>query len=146
MPYRIPRPDLLLYLAPIFISIYNLNLKKEKDFKACISSNNAATVLLALGICDPDSKAYSVWVKILWKAYRQTPLWVALENSHEAVAQLLLDKGANLELLLDKGADLEAKDKYGWTPLGQAVASGHEAVARLLLDKGADLEAKGQSG
>ncbi|KAH8890019.1 hypothetical protein GQ53DRAFT_626756, partial [Thozetella sp. PMI_491] len=51
--------------------------------------------------------------------YGWTPLWRAAANGREAVARLLLDKGA----------DLEAKDnQYGRTPLGSAATSGHEAV------------------
>ena len=51
-----------------------------------------------------------------------TPLWRAAERGHEAVVQLLLDKGATVE----------AKDSDDQTPLRQAAASGHEAVVRLL--------------
>ena len=99
--------------------------------------------------------------------YGRAPLSWAAANGHEAVAKLLLEKGAELEakddvygrtplswaaangheavakLLLEKGAELEAKDDVlGRTPLSRAAASGHEAVAKLLLEKGAELEAK----
>ncbi|HTY48262.1 MAG TPA: ankyrin repeat domain-containing protein, partial [Steroidobacteraceae bacterium] len=49
-------------------------------------------------------------------------------SGHEAVAKLLLEKGA----------ELETKDVYGRTPLLYAAKSGHEAVAKLLLEKGAN--------
>jgi Ankyrin repeats (3 copies)/Ankyrin repeat len=66
-------------------------------------------------------------------SYGRTPLSYAAEKGHEAV----------VELLVEKGAELEAKDKdYGRTPLSWAAEKGHEAVVKLLLDKGAELEAK----
>ncbi|KAH7268708.1 hypothetical protein B0J15DRAFT_510518 [Fusarium solani] len=83
---------------------------------------------------------------------------------HEAVVQLLLDRGALIEaadkvgrtplwraaanereavvrLLLDRGAHIEAADKWGLTPLWYAVERRHEAIVRLLLDRGAHIEA-----
>ena len=94
--------------------------------------------------------------------------WVC-EIGQEAVAKLLLDKGAAIEakdkdggtplyiasrygheavakLLLDNGATIEAKDKDGGTPLYIASRNGHEAVTKLLLDNGAAIEAKNQDG
>ncbi|KAL8365190.1 hypothetical protein RB595_004139 [Gaeumannomyces hyphopodioides] len=65
-----------------------------------------------------------------------TPLQWAAENGHEAVARLLLDRGA----------DKDAKDGRGWTPLQRAAENGHEAVARLLVQAGADKNAKGGDG
>jgi ankyrin repeat protein len=57
---------------------------------------------------------------------------LAVENGHEAV----------VKLLLDKNADLESKDEYGQTALSWAVANDREAVVKLLLDKNADIESK----
>jgi hypothetical protein len=49
---------------------------------------------------------------------------------------------AVVQLLLEKGADVESKDDGGRTPLWWAAANGHEAVVKLLLEKGADVESK----
>ncbi|KAI9679647.1 MAG: hypothetical protein M1829_001609 [Trizodia sp. TS-e1964] len=90
-------------------------------------------------------------------------IWAA-RGGHEAIVQLLLDKGANTEandiyggtalicaarggheaivqLLLDKGANTEAKDDRKATALIRAARGGHEAIVQLLLDKGANTEA-----
>ncbi|KAK7178576.1 Ankyrin repeat domain-containing protein 50-like protein 1 [Paraphaeosphaeria sporulosa] len=141
--------------------------------EACISNDDAALARYALKISDPDLKAYSVWSQIYWESEifgnprYSTVLVVASYFGHDAVAKLVLDKGADLEskddkygrtplswaaehgreavvkLLLDKGAELESRDdNYGRTPLSWAAENGHEAVVRLLLDKGTDLESK----
>jgi ankyrin repeat protein len=53
-------------------------------------------------------------------------LWAA-DGGYEAVVQLLLEKGV----------DLESKDiEYGQTPLLWAAEGRHEAVVKLLLEKG----------
>jgi hypothetical protein len=46
----------------------------------------------------------------------------AVQSGHEAVVQLLLEKGANVE----------AKSNNGWMALHEAANEGHEAVVKLL--------------
>ncbi|KAE8139795.1 hypothetical protein BDV38DRAFT_291075 [Aspergillus pseudotamarii] len=58
----------------------------------------------------------------------QTPLFYAVERSHEAV----------VKLLLEKSADPNLQDAKSRTPLFYAVDCGHEAVVKLLLEKSAD--------
>ncbi|KFY08735.1 hypothetical protein V492_05960 [Pseudogymnoascus sp. VKM F-4246] len=61
-----------------------------------------------------------------------TVLHLAASYGHEAIVQLLLEKGA----------DVEAKDRDGQTALHLAAEGGHKVVVQLLLEKGADAEAK----
>jgi ankyrin repeat protein len=72
----------------------------------------------------------------LQTSYRQTALYLMAACGHEAVVQLLLEKGA----------DVDAKDNDGGTALHKTAGSGHEAVVRLLLEKGADVDAKSNDG
>ncbi|KAH0541438.1 hypothetical protein FGG08_004128, partial [Glutinoglossum americanum] len=88
---------------------------------------------------------------------------------HEAVARLLLEKGADAavrdtststalhhaarsgheavaRLLLEKGVDVATEDGLGRTALHRAAGSGHETIVRLLLEKGADTAAEDESG
>jgi len=94
----------------------------------------------------------------------ETLLLRAAENGHEAVVQLLVEQGADLEtkdkesagtplvwaakrghetvveLLLATGkVDADAKDKYGWTPLSYAAENGYKAVVELLQSHSAQL-------
>jgi hypothetical protein len=95
-------------------------------------------------------------------------LYAASSGGHEAIARLLLDKGANVnvnaqngqygtalqaasrgghqqivKLLLDAGADVNAQGGEYGNALYAASSGGHEAIARLLLDKGANVNAQG---
>ncbi|KAF5973340.1 beta transducin [Fusarium coicis] len=98
------------------------------------------------------------------------PLLWAAANGKNAILQLLIDKGADLEArnpeneytalmyaaeygqvsaaksLLDCGAMLEAQDKNKYTPLLLAASAGHVPITSLLLGKGADIEARSSDG
>ncbi|KAM9026291.1 ankyrin repeat- and BTB/POZ domain-containing protein 3 isoform 2-T2 [Ara ararauna] len=74
-----------------------------------------------------------------------TPLMYACVRGDEAMVQMLLDAGADLnaELLLDAGAKVEGslehgEENYSETPLQLAAAAGNFELVSLLLERGAD--------
>jgi ankyrin repeat protein len=94
----------------------------------------------------------------------KTALHLAIKENHEAIVQLLLQKGADIEArsmygetvllraarhhdehavrrLLDMGADIKAKTNNGSTALILASSLGGDATFRLLLERGADINA-----
>ena len=97
-----------------------------------------------------------------------TALMCAAEGGHVAVAQLLLQHGADVaasndgstalmysalgghvavaQLLLEHGADVAAARNDGRTALMLAALCGHEAVAQLLLQRSADVAAARNDG
>lgn len=99
---------------------------------------------------------------------KETPLHYAATNGHRAVAELLLEKGSDVnaaagrftplmlavanghkgvaELLLTQGAEVGTQEKKnGQAALCIAAAAGHADIARLLLDKGADVNARSRT-
>ena len=56
----------------------------------------------------------------------------AVQEGHEVV----------VKLLLEKGRELKTKNYYSQMPLSWAAENRHEAVVKLLLEKGAELEIK----
>jgi hemoglobin len=66
----------------------------------------------------------------------QTPLHMAARRGNIAIAQALLDAGA----------DLEARDTKGETPLRRAVNCGHPEFVSLLLARGADVNTRDSHG
>ncbi|KAF5620814.1 CAMK kinase [Fusarium sp. NRRL 52700] len=99
-----------------------------------------------------------------------TPLQLAARNGRAEIAELLLEKGANIEaahivdastplnfavsmkhaavtsLLLDNGANVEARSRGGVRALHSAAWSGSEALLELLLQHGAYIEATDHAG
>lgn len=92
--------------------------------------------------------------------YGASALHWAILNGYRSIAELLIEKGANvnaktkngatptfaaaslgqrdvLEVLIARGADLNAKDEQGVSPLRVASSKGHKAVVELLKAKGA---------
>ncbi|KAL1632792.1 hypothetical protein SLS56_003282 [Neofusicoccum ribis] len=66
----------------------------------------------------------------------ETILWLAVKESRSAVA----------EYLLNRGADVTIAEKSGWTPLHSAAEWNRMEMVRSLVGHGADVNAKGGSG
>ncbi|KAK4067956.1 hypothetical protein Trihar35433_6516 [Trichoderma harzianum] len=108
-----------------------LHQKYSQDFPSNMTGLHAAAVL---GL----TEATKLFLERCYRpdaidSYNYTPLSWASFYGHEAVVELLVIAGANLEI-----KDL----KDGRTPLMLAAAEGHEAVVKLLLEKGADLNSQ----
>ena len=71
------------------------------------------------------------------KASNGTPLHLAATFGHKEIAELLIDKGVDVNAV---GGLL------GWTPLHWAAREGRKEVAELLIAKGADVNAKDEDG
>ena len=63
----------------------------------------------------------------------ESPLMLAAIRNQLEIAQLLIDRGAEV-------------NRAGWTPLHYAASRGHIAMMRLLLDKSAYIDAESPNG
>ncbi len=125
-----------------------------------------AREMLAAG-ADPNAR--TVPDQYDWTPQGDTPLIQAVKKSHEGVARLLLEHGADPTLsncyeqsalhwairgqlkdlaatLIERGCDVRQPDSKGWTPLHSAAAEGHAELVTLLLDAGAELGAEHSGG
>ena len=96
----------------------------------------------------------------------RTPLNKACEKKQAAVANFLIDKGADVKTtdkfgftplhytadfdlikrLLAKGADVNARSGLGFSPLSRAFGGGNLNLAQVLIDNGADPDTSIWSG
>ncbi|KAK1297425.1 hypothetical protein QJS10_CPB15g01343 [Acorus calamus] len=97
------------------------------------------------------------------------PIHSAASSGHTEVAEILLNKGANVnlangggrtalhyaaskgwlkmaEILISHGAKLNKKDKVGCTPLHRAASTGSRELCEFLIEEGADIDPVDKSG
>ncbi|KAI0186319.1 hypothetical protein EV127DRAFT_439039 [Xylaria flabelliformis] len=134
-----------------------------------IGTDNSSISALAIKICNPDSKAYLAWSRIVEaQCSYKLLLWAAMKGL-DALLRLLLKRVTSLEridldgrtpllcaaqnghaatvqLLLNQGANIESKDNSGRTPLSWAAENGYVAVVQLLLGRGAHVDAEDNWG
>jgi ankyrin repeat protein len=70
----------------------------------------------------------------------RTPLHLAARGGHRDVAELLLQRGAEVN------ARAEGEFGHGLTPLHEAARGGHREVVKLLLEHGADVNTRNDAG
>ncbi|KAJ5154279.1 uncharacterized protein N7500_009718 [Penicillium coprophilum] len=113
--------DIVQYLVQYFGEKLDPNAEGQKygrgAFSIAASAERVDVVRFLLGweVTDPNLQTH-------WK--RQTPLFVAAENGHEEIVDLLVGC---------ERVDLEIPDMHGTTPLGVATERNHEGIVRRLL-------------
>ena len=148
------------------VLIYFANLTREKS--------NTATPLYYAALCGFHDLTEHLTIKHPEQVnavggHYVSPLAVALNGGHLKIAQLLYERGANIDVrgcykrtllrgvsasgkldivqwLLSRGADPHVRNEYDWTPLHSAAGLGHAEVTRLLVERGAILDAENDEG
>jgi hypothetical protein len=111
--------------------------------ESCFSSSEDATIShLALTVSDPKSRGFSRWFSIHWQYRRDRDP----KTNIQLVIASLFGHNAVVQLLVDKGADVNAQGVVYGNALYAASAGGHEQVVKMLLDKGANVNAQGGGG
>lgn len=103
-----------------------------RNFRS-ISILNRAVKHGALSTVQAMLKAHPELVNAKDSRIGATPLHWAVIRNHSDIA----------ELLIDKGADVNAVDKFGMTPLHKAASFNRKNMTKLLLSKGADSDIMG---
>jgi ankyrin repeat protein len=139
-----------------------------------IGKSNSATPLYYAALCGFHDLAEQLIIKHpqqvnITGGYYVSPLVAALRRGHLKIAQLLYERGANIDVqsyrnrtllngvsrmghleivqwLLSRGANPNVRDGSGWTPLHSAASYGHFEVSRLLLQYKADNNIRDSEG
>ncbi|KAF7526553.1 hypothetical protein PCG10_003944 [Penicillium crustosum] len=128
--------DIVRYLVKYFGEKLDPNAEGQQygrgAFSIAASAERVDVVqfLLEWEVTDPNLQTH-------WK--RQTPLFVAAENGHEEIVDLLVGC---------ERVGLEIPDMHGTTPLGVATERNHEGIVRRLLtgSRRADPNARDENG
>lgn len=104
------------------------NSPSEKGVPALIHALESAAPKSALVL----AKFHATQVNVQNSA-GETPLMLAAINNYEDVAQVLIERGADV-------------NREGWTPLHYAATRGHRGMMRLLLENDAYIDAEAPNG
>ena len=123
-----------------------INIDNEQDVKSFIamgfdpnSPNEKLTPALMVAIQADSLKTAKVLIQDPRTQVEfdnpngESPLMLAAIRNQLEIAQLLIDRGAEV-------------NRAGWTPLHYAASRGHIAMMRLLLDKSAYIDAESPNG
>jgi len=106
------------------VSVSSLQVKPTKSLQKAAADGDLGQVKLNLSLgADVNAKDIRGNSALLYAAI----------NGHEVVAELLIDKGAEIDA---------TGGYYNWTPLHWAAYTGHTGVAKLLVTRGANVNAK----
>ena len=119
---NIPRAVILVLLSLLALPLY----AGSNDYKL-LNAAKAGDLTLVKALVS----AGDVDINVI-DSFQSSPLMMAVDNRHLAVA----------EYLLQNGADIHLDNKYGYTPLMQAVMRNDANMVSMLLDKGAKIDQK----
>ncbi|XP_055907983.1 protein TANC2 isoform X2 [Eupeodes corollae] len=136
-----------------------------------LSGETALTAAARNGCVDTVAVLLSRGAKVDGRnKFGATPLWLTVKEGHWAVAEKLLQNGAQideavipskktplmiaaeegligiLELLIDRGASIDSEDSEGFTALSWACLRGRHTAAKCLIEKGCDKEHADNNG
>ncbi|XP_048351059.1 ankyrin repeat and SAM domain-containing protein 3 isoform X2 [Sphaerodactylus townsendi] len=128
-----------------------LDIPLDLHTAASIGQHEVVQACIQCGSLDLNQRNCGGWTALMYASY----------IGHNAIVQMLLEAGANVNmptpegqtplmlasscgnesvayLLLQRGAKLEMKDIHGWTALFHCTSAGHQQMVKFLLDNGAN--------